>query len=314
MTTWTPKKLAEHLALGATGHIRPLLRRRYPDRAKYAPHQLDREDILFVGKVNVERGNVSSELLADALKAFDAEVEEAALTRRGPIVADRPDFDVIDHEGPVVEVAAQILSMARDGGSLLTDYDVWTDENIDVLVERFVKQPDVSGASFFPKLDKQLAGVDPDVRVLFAELFLLQMLPLVQFRKSTKIANIERVLEGVGVEYKIPDSVRDAFDSPIFAGGTASGTRRYYQLVVIIEVVRHLRTLSEDELDEAFDDPLNWRAAVLNAPGTSEPSLRASLIYLGHPQYFFPIVSEDHKKSIVNALFPAVTERPASDD
>ncbi|MGP9708237.1 McrB family protein [Brachybacterium sp. AOP24-D1-21] len=314
MTTWVPQKLAESLGIVASGHIRPLLRERYPDRTKYARHRLDRDDIAFVGQWNVERGNVSEAKLAEALAAFDAEQESEALAGRGPIEADPPNFSIIEHEGPVAEAGARILSIARNGGSVLTDHDVWTNENIETLVERFVKQPDVSGASFFPKLDKQLAGVDDDVRVLFAEIFLLQMLPLVQFRKAKKIANLERVLSEAEVEYQIPAEVLDAFDSPIFHGGTASGTRRYYQLVVVIEVVRYLRTLSQEELDAAFEDPLAWRDVVLSAPGTAEPSLRASLIYLGHPQYFFPIVSERHKKDIVNAFFPAETQRPASGD
>lgn len=314
MTSWTPQQLADALGIVASGHIRPLLRQRHPDRNKYARHQLEREDIAFVGQWNVERGNVSAARLAEALDAYDAEQESEALAGRGPIEVDPPDFAVIEHEGPVAGVAAQLLTIARNGGSVLTDHDVWTDENIETLVDRFVKQPDVSGASFFPKLDKQLAGVDDDVRVLFAEIFLLQMLPLVQFLKATKIANIERVLRGVEVEYEIPPEILEAFDSPIFHGGTAFGTRRYYQLVVVIEVVRHLRTLPEEDLDAAYEDPLAWRQVVLGAPGTAEPSLRASLIYLGHPQYFFPIVSGRHKTAIVRAFFPAVTQRPASGD
>src|SRR5699024_7671753 len=142
--------------------------------------------------------------LAEALAAFDAEQESEALAGRGPIEADPPNFSIIEHEGPVAEAGARILSIARNGGSVLTDHDVWTNENIETLVERFVKQPDVSGVSCFPKRDKQLAAGDDDVRVLFAEIFLLQMLPLVQFRKAKKIANLERVLSEADVEYQIP--------------------------------------------------------------------------------------------------------------
>src|SRR5690606_28098849 len=64
----------------------------------------------------------------------------------------------------------------------------------------------------------------------------------------------------------------------------------------------------------AREDPLQCRQLVPEAPGTAEPTLRASLSYLGHPTYFFRIVSEAHKRSIVEAFFPAVTRIPASGD
>lgn len=221
---------------------------------------------------------------------------------------------VIDHDGPVRRVAAELLSIARNGGSILTDRDVWTDANIEALIERFVKQPDVSGDSFFPKLDKQLDGAHGDIRVLFAEIFLLQMLPIIQFRKETKIRNIHRVLRDVETEYAIPEGVLDAFDWPVFRGGPAYGVRRFYQLSMLIEFARYLRSLTTAELDEAFTEPLAWREVVTNAPGTPEPSLRGSLVYLGHPEFFFPIVAEWHKEEIVDAFFPQVTNRPASGD
>lgn len=312
--TWTPKKLAERLEVVENGHIRAALRQRYPDRPKYTRWYLGRDDIAFVGQWNVERGNVSETRVVEALADFDAELESDVLAGRGPIDTDPPEFAVIDYEGPVKREAARLLSIARSGGSILTDHDVWTDSNIETLIERFVKQPDVSGASFFTKLDAQLAGVDDDVRVLFAEIFLLQMLPIVQFRKATKVINIELVLKDARGHIEIPPEILEAFDSPVFHGGTAFGVRRFYQLSTLIEFVRHLRTLSDEELDDAFEDPLVWRDVVMSAPGTAEPSLRASLTYLGHPEYFFPIVAERHKKAIVDAFFPTVTKRPATGD
>lgn len=242
------------------------------------------------------------------------ELEAGPSAGYGPIEGDPPEHEVIDHDGPVRREAAQMLSIARGGGSVLTNLDVWTDANIEILIERFVKQPDMSGDSFFAKLDKQLEGVHDGVRFLFAEIFLLQMLPIIQFRKDTKIRNIHRVLRDAETEYEIPEGVLEAFDRPVFNGGTAYGVRRFYQLSMLILFVRYLRSLSQTELDEAFADPLFWREVVRNAPGTPEPSLRGSLVYLGHPEYFFPIVAEWHKEEIVDAFFPEVTKRPASGD
>ncbi|MET3861399.1 MoxR-like ATPase [Dietzia sp. 2505] len=248
------------------------------------------------------------------LDHINAKPQAGSSGSRGSIEAEVPQFSVIDYDGPVRREARKLLSLVRNGGSVLTDRDVWTDANIEALVERFVKQPDASGESFFTKLDGQLEGADDDVRVLFAEIFLLQMLPITQFRKETKIRNINRVLRDAAGSYAIPPGILEAFDSPVFNGGTAYGVRRYFQLSLLIQFVRYLRTLSEDELDTAYAEPLAWREVVRNAPGTPEPSLRGSLVYMGHPEFFLPIVAEWHKQAIVEAFYPEVTNRQPSGD
>lgn len=225
-----------------------------------------------------------------------------------------PTYSPTNPEGPVIAAAKKLLSIVRKGGSLFVDRDVWTSANIDTLIERFVRQPDVSGDSFYEKLDKQLAGTHDDVRLLFAEIFILQMLPIAQFKPETKIDNVQRVLQDASGTYEIPDLITSAFRSPVFGGGMAFALRRFHQLAVLIEFARYIRSLPADELDLAFESPLSWRAIVSQSPGGSEPSIRASLTYLGHPEFFFPIVSDAHKKSIIAGFFPEVTKLPSTKD
>lgn len=310
MTTWDPKDVAKRLDVDAKADVRPFLRKRYPDHPDHEPWELDREMVEAVGEQIVARGKATPEKVEEMLAEFDRAQSDGS----GPIEVAPLECAVIDYDGPVTAVAARLLECARSGGSVLTDRDVWTDENIEILVQRFVKRPDASGDSFFTKLDGQLEGVTDDVRVLFAELFLLQMLPLMQFRKVTKIANIMRVLRNASGEYEIPADVLEALDSPIFYGGVSFGARRFQQLSTLILFVRHLRTLTEDERDRGFRDPLAWREIVRNAPGSPELSLRHSLTYLGQPRYFFPIVVDSAKKKIIGAFFPEETGRAAGGD
>lgn len=314
MTTWRPNDLVEKLGLKANEHVRRTLRAKYPEHPRNKPWRLTREMIEAVTEWNVARGNVTSQRAEEVLAEFDAAQPNVPEVAFGPILGEPPTCEVIDYDGPVSREAERLLECARNGGSVLTDHDVWTDENIEILVERFVKHPDVSGKDFFTKLDLQLEGVADDVRVLFAEIFLLQMLPLMQFLPATKIANLERVLRNASEEYEIPAEVVEALESPIFRGGVSFSTRRFQQLSTLIEFVRHLRTLTAEELDRGFEEPLAWREIVNSSPGSPELSLRASLTYMGHPDYFFPVVNDVHKKRIVAAFFPAETGRPASGD
>lgn len=313
MTPWTPKKLANLLGVSSNEHVRQPLRERAPDRPSRSRWYLDHDDVAFVGRHNVDLGRVGADKVAEVLEQFDRERDEQSGTH-GTFDVESPEFTVLDREGPVRREAEQILNIARNGGSVLTDHDVWTDANINVIFERFVKQPDTAGPDFFTKLDVQLAGVDEDARVLFAEVFLLQMLPISQFRMDTKIGNIDRVLRDTKVEYDIPPGIIEAFESPVFGGGVAFAVRRFQQLSMLIEFIRYLRALSDGEWDDAREDPLTWRELVMGSPGTPEPSLRGSLIYLGHPEFFFPIVSEAHKHQIVDGFYPEWTKRSATGD
>lgn len=313
MTPWTPKKLADLLGISAGEHVRRPLRERAPGTPAGGRWYLNRDDVAFVGERGVDHGLVSSAKAAEVLEQFDLEHRDGAAVS-SPFDVAPPEFTVLDDEGPVRREAERLLSIARNGGSVLADHDVWTDQNIEVIVERFVKQPDVSGADFFTKLETQLSGVDDDVRVFFAEVFILQMLPLAQFLPERKIGNIERVLEGADAEYSLPPGVIEAFGKPVFGGGQAFSRRRFHQLSMLIEFIRYIRTLSEEEWDEAMEDPMEWRHIVMQSPGSRESSLRAGLTYLGHPEYFFPIVSESKKKEIVEGFYPQLTGRSASGD
>ncbi len=314
MTMWRPKHVSEKLGLKANEDVRRPLRAKYPEHPAHKPWQLTREMIGVVGEWNLSRGNVTSQRIDEVLAEFDAAQPASAEGSVEPIPGEPPACSLIDFDGPVSREAERLLECARAGGSVLTDHDVWTDENVELLMERFAKQPDVSGKDFFSKLDLQLDGVSDDVRVLFAEIFLLQILPLAQYLPATKVGYIERVLRDAAGEYEIPDEITEALESPVFGGGVAFSTRRFQQLSMLIEFVRYLRTLTTEELDRGWEEPLAWREIVSNSPGTPEPTLRGSLTYLGHPDYFFPIVVDKDKRLIVKEFFPEVTGRPASGD
>ena len=100
---------------------------------------------------------------------------------------------------PRVEaVAARILNecLIQDGSLLTPGVAIWTSELLAELHTHYVAAPDVSAKSFGDKLEIQLAGVSDHARQLFAELYVLNLLPVSErnFLQKTKIANVERVL------------------------------------------------------------------------------------------------------------------------
>lgn len=228
---------------------------------------------------------------------------------------DRPYGERFENEGNVEAVASKLFHCMLHGGSVLSDLDVWTDENLDVLFARFVDAPDFEGGSFMQKLHGQLAGLADGPIVLFAEAFLLDILPLHQLTVHKKRALVSEVLELASASFEIPEEVDEALTKGIFGGGMGFNLRRYYHLVVILELARFLRAKTPEEQELVFADPWAWRDLVESSPGTDELTLRQSLLYLKHPRTFLPIVSVPHKEQICDYLFPVyMGDREVSDD
>jgi hypothetical protein len=82
-----------------------------------------------------------------------------------------------------------------------------------------VGNPDLTaGKDFVTKLGDQLAGHDDDVVLLAAELLALLLLPLQDWKQSTKHERVSRVLGFMAEPVAVPDDVVAAF-----AGGVLNG-------------------------------------------------------------------------------------------
>lgn len=272
---------------------------------------LDRVGVDRVVGELVQRGRVSADVASAAIaKSIDRSTAE-----KGAVV-DVPEasFNRFEDEAAVARVAGEIFEHLVHGGSLFSDDNVWTPEAVQELVKRFVDRPNISGDNFLEKLTRQMEGASDDTVLLFAEVYLLQLLPLSHITKARKVANIESVLSLARDTYSIPEYVLSAFDSPIFSGGPAFGARRFQHLSLLIYFARYILAMEPIEREAALRDPLRWRDVVQDAPGTAEPALRNSLLYLAHPETFYPVVAQRHKERIVAKFFPAYTKTRASGD
>src|SRR4051812_10481594 len=93
----------------------------------------------------------------------------------------RPGAEVVERAG------VEFRRALADNDSVLTPgRRVWTVEHAEELVEHFVGQPDITGASFDDKLAKQMASCSADAIQLFAELYALDLLPLSDYTSAKK--------------------------------------------------------------------------------------------------------------------------------
>ncbi|WP_278314787.1 McrB family protein [Lolliginicoccus levis] len=198
-------------------------------------------------------------------------------------------------------------------GSILTPgVEVWTRENLEVLKRDFVDRPDETEASFYEKLETQLDTTPPRAVQLFAELAVLNVLPLTDYTASGKETYVSKILaHGDGVT--IPDDVRAIFRYGACNGSLPFKTRRPFQLQLLVLFALHFQSLPRERQLEALKVPQVFREIVEESPGPSEPSQRHALMYLAHPDYYVPILSTTHRKKIRAAFAPDYLAHPPGD-
>lgn len=260
----------------------------------------------------LRRGDGSAEFRA-YLMALEARLRSHASTAQSrpshaaPVqvsyAADPAELTYVD-DVAVEDAAAEVLRLGLiDGDSAFSPGSpVWSVENLAVLQHAFVERPDVSGSSFEAKLVKQLETASDDAVQLFAEVFYLNLLPLADYRGSTKRRLIERVLAMSSAPVTIPPHLAEALDGGVFNGGVAFKTRRFQQLSLLISFAAHFRALDTPRRQAAFTSPERFAEELAEVTEHREPAQRHALCYLAWPSYYLPIVNGDHRRWIRDAF------------
>lgn len=217
-----------------------------------------------------------------------------------------------------VEEAAREVRRAllEEDSAFATGSRVWTVEHAQELLTHFNGQPDIGGASFDDKLKGQLSAVSPGAIRLFAELYYLDLLPLSDYKGTTKRALVESTLLLAGDSSPLPTLIDEAFDHGVLNGGVAFKTRRYWQLCFLVEFAAGFLAMSRERRAALLDDPLAFRDALAEVTTTSAQSQRATLLYLFFPDFYLPIANSDHRARIRKAFadkLPALSDDPDQD-
>lgn len=220
-----------------------------------------------------------------------------SLEADGREVHESPDI------GPFRALSDEYLRAIREEDSVFTPgRRVWTLENSQELERAFVDRPDEGGRSFDEKLNDQLAGVSDGALQLFAEVWCLSLAPLADYTTGKKRQPLTEVLVRMSDPVALPPVVEDALETGAFSGGVAFKTRRPFQLALLIRVASLLLSMQEDERAAALSEPHGFDSALASISDPNEPAQRAALRWLLFPDYYLPIVSERHRRAIVDAF------------
>ncbi|WNG83731.1 AAA family ATPase [Mycobacterium sp. ITM-2016-00316] len=203
--------------------------------------------------------------------------------------------------------------LANDDSLLTPGRPVWTASNLDELAAAYVDKPDAGPGGFFEKLEHQLADSSPDAVQLFAELLIMNMLPILNLGGVLKVKQVENVLSMSSSPVTLPDAVRAALlGGGVFNGGQAFTTYRWAQIVYLIQFARHFKSLSDQRRVDAVAEPLIFRE-VVNAVPTGQAAQRQSLLYLAFPHFYLPVVNIDHRTALRDGLAGRFLAAPSGD-
>lgn len=203
--------------------------------------------------------------------------------------------------------------LGGDGALLTPGEPVWTLANLETLKADYVDKPDTGSEGFFEKLKRQLAGAEPAVIQLYAELLILNILPLTNVGGERKVNQVEFVLSLSTAPVSLPEDVRAALlGGGLFHGGQAFTSYRWAQIAYLIQLAIHFKGLPEQRRLDALAQPLVFRAEV-NAVPTGQAAQRQALLYLAFPHFYLPVVKVEHRTAIRDGLADRYLLEPSGD-
>lgn len=220
---------------------------------------------------------------------------------------------------PIVEQAKAVYEAAntfrtncleKDGSLLFEDAKVWTTANLKTLKEHFNDNADMSDASFFDKLKKQLEPVSADVVRLAAEVLAVYYLFSNSVTERTKRRQVELIASWK--DLKIESPVLAAFSRGVGGTGQAYNQRRPEELWFVIEFGLALKGVEPQLRPALLQDPDKFQKLVDEVDGADRRMMRHILLHLLFPNAFEPIGSGSHKRMLADAFSELVAD-PAKD-
>ena len=208
-----------------------------------------------------------------------------------------------DH--PVLRAAARWRDRClRNDGSVFTEKNLWTSENVAYLVRHFVDNPEEGEGSFFEKLEYQLARAPGIAKQLAAEMFWVMYLFLIpaSMQPGTKRRQIRLVWEWSGEPLpNAPWALGEVLNGGVANPGPAYGAHRWREFRFFVRVMEKWKTLREPQREALLAHPWDLGRWLLERDETGNRQLRHILLYLLFPNHYESVATNYQKRAIVRA-------------
>jgi len=187
-------------------------------------------------------------------------------------------------------------------GSLFTPGSrIWTADDLRA-VEARVGIADLGEDSFIDKLEAQLDGRSSEQIQLAAELLYVLLLPELDTGGPKKREHVSRILQMLPAPIEIPTELDKALDAGGAANFAASKAYRDAHMRFLAKLVARLKDTDDDERRRIVAVPWEFRTLVTQVRTSTDGMQANSLLHLLFPQEFEYMVSEEHRRKLIEAF------------
>lgn len=192
-------------------------------------------------------------------------------------------------------------------GSLFSNATLWTLENLQEFNQGFVENPiEDTARGFYDKLNEQLSDSLPEVKKLAAETvwFYLLFPHHSKFGPKKKYDQIKTVWEWSGDALPDTPYLNDNTLMGVGHPGTAYLTRRQDQMSFLLDFLIRWKSLPSTRRDNLMQNDAPWAFVewLDNIDGADSRPIRNAILYFLFPDTFERNLSNEHRRTIVNAL------------
>lgn len=212
--------------------------------------------------------------------------------------------------GPIIEAARNWASRCLVGdGSMLGEEPISTAENFDALDKYFVRNPNEGSASFYEKLEGQLAQAPSAARKLMAEVLWALFLFPSNIGADTKRDGVRRVWEWSGESLDpghplLTDELLDGIGS----AGMGVNTNRWREVKYMVGLGQAIKAVPSGQRAALFDDYARHMDWIETVPQEGERQFRHMLRYFLFPDRVERMSSNRHRWQVLEAF--NVDKRP----
>lgn len=193
--------------------------------------------------------------------------------------------------------------LLANGSIFLDDGELWTEQLLDELDERFVQNLDAGDGDFFKKLEAQLSEGSSECKQLMAELLWVMLLFASRISPPKKRQGIQKIWSwsGQALSEDHPQ-LSDALLGGLGHTGTAYNTQRWREIVFAINALRNFKARSAEEQQKLANHPWTFADWLTTVSDDGNRQLRHILPHLMFPETFERISTVRDKHSILAAF------------
>jgi len=185
-----------------------------------------------------------------------------------------------------------------NGGSILTDEALWSDELLEEFRRNFIENPDVGAGSFFEKFEKQMKGGSVQLPKLGAEFLWLYHLFPGNFKYATKTNQVRQVFGWSGESLNEDHEMFAPLKEGVGSAGQGFSNYRFEELSYLHGIVVAFRRETARERTRLLKKPWDFANWIDQLEQSAHRIFRHILLFLLFPDSFERVASKKHKRWI----------------